>query len=87
MNCPKVKSVKPVGKRILMVTFDNHQVRRYDISPLLAREMFAPLKNPALFRAARVDPGGYAVVWNDRIDISEHELWTHGQAVSGSASG
>lgn len=86
MNYPKVKAVKPVGKRILMVTFDNHQVRRYDISPLLEREMFAPLRNPALFKTARVEPGGYAVVWNDRIDISEHELWTHGQPVLDDAS-
>ena len=43
--------------------------------------MFAPLKNMAFFRAMKVEPGGYAVSWNDEIDISEHELWSRGQPV------
>ncbi|CDH46826.1 MAG: DUF2442 domain-containing protein [Candidatus Competibacteraceae bacterium] len=40
--------------------------------------MFADLKNSAFFKNVRVDQGGYAVYWNDEIDISEYELWTHG---------
>ncbi len=43
--------------------------------------MFAPLKNPALFQSVKVKRGGYAVVWNREIDISEYELWSHGQTV------
>ncbi|MFO7883430.1 MAG: DUF2442 domain-containing protein [Desulfobacteraceae bacterium] len=37
------------------------------------------LKNPALFKAVQVEPGGFAVAWNNEIDISEYELWKHGQ--------
>jgi hypothetical protein len=81
MSPPKIKSVHVVNDHTLLVEFDNQQKRRYDVAPLFVREMFAPLKNPLLFRAVRVDQGGYAVVWNSDIDISEHELWRHGQAV------
>jgi hypothetical protein len=30
-----------------------------------------------LFKAVKVEKGGYAVAWNSEIDISEYELWTH----------
>ena len=29
-----------------------------------------------------VELGGYAVVWNKDIDISEYELWSNGHAIS-----
>jgi len=64
----------------LLVEFDNQQKRKYDVMPLLSKEMFAPLANLALFQSVRVDDGGYAVVWNEDIDISEYELWVHGQS-------
>ena len=82
MHHPKVQAVQAVDGHVLVVTFDNNQRRRYNVAPLLEREMFAPLRNLALFKAARVESGGYAVVWSDAIDISEHELWTHGQPVA-----
>lgn len=81
MKCPRIRSVEVIGDHILIAAFDNGQKRRYDISPLLEEEAFMPLKNPAFFRAAKVERGGYAVVWSDSIDLSEHELWTRGQAV------
>nr|VFK78587.1 MAG: hypothetical protein BECKSD772D_GA0070982_101832 [Candidatus Kentron sp. SD] len=43
--------------------------------------MFTPLRNTALFKAVRVEQGGYAISRNDVIDISEYELWNHGQSI------
>ncbi|QXP83277.1 DUF2442 domain-containing protein [Methylococcus sp. Mc7] len=63
------------------VEFYNQQKRKYDVTPLLSKEMFSPLTNLALFSSVRVDEGGYAVVWNGDIDISEYELWIHGQPI------
>ena len=63
----------------LLVRFDNGQERKYDVAPLLTRKMFAPLKNLALFRSVEVEQGGYAITWNNDIDISEYELWRNGQ--------
>jgi len=62
----------------LLVEFDNQQKRQYDVTPLFSKEMFSPLKNAALFKSVKVDAGGYAVFWNEDIDISEYELWQHG---------
>lgn len=79
MQCPKIKAVATIDDHTLLVEFDNCQKRQYDVTPLLKRELFAPLRNPALFKSAHVDNGGYAVVWNRDIDISEYEIWRNGQ--------
>jgi hypothetical protein len=81
MTYPRIQSAKAVDDHTLVIEFNNNQKRRYDITPLLEREMFAPLKNRALFKAVQVEQGGYAIVWNSNIDISEYELWSHGQAI------
>ena len=76
---PKIKSVEPIDDHTLLVEFDNAQKRRYDVTPLLNRELFAPLSNPALFQSVHVEQGGYAVAWNGDIDLSEFEIWSNGQ--------
>ena len=81
MKYPKIKSVVTENNHILIVKFDNNQTKKYDITPLLKKEMFASLNNPGIFNSVHVEQGGYAVVWNNDIDISEYELWKHGQAM------
>ena len=78
MQYPRIQSVKAVDDHILIVEFKDHQKRQYDITSLLDKDMFSPLKNPAFFKNVQVEKGGYAVYWNDEIDISEYELWIHG---------
>ncbi|MCT7987488.1 DUF2442 domain-containing protein [Laspinema olomoucense] len=78
MSIFRIVSAKAIGDRILLVKFTNQEVRKYDISPLLEKPMFVPLSNPGFFKNFRVDLGGYGLVWNDEIDISEYELWQNG---------
>lgn len=82
MSYPKVTAVSAVDDHTLVVEFDNSQKKKYDARPLLEKKMFLPLKDPKLFKAVQVEQGGYAVVWNSDIDISGHELLSHGQAVT-----
>jgi len=64
MSYPKISSVKVLDDHTLLVEFDNQQQKQYEITPLLDKEMFRPLKNPVLFRSVQVEQHGYAVVWN-----------------------
>ena len=82
MPIPRVLPVIPIGDYTLLVEFNNREKRKYDITQLLEKDMFAPLKNPAFSKAVQVEKGGYAVYWNSEIDISEYELWRHGQLLS-----
>ncbi|XGB42574.1 MAG: DUF2442 domain-containing protein [Nodosilinea sp. LVE1205-7] len=58
-----------------MIEFTNQEVKVYDIRHLLENPTFAPLRQPLFFRTFQVEPGGYGIVWNDDIDLSEYELW------------
>lgn len=78
MHSPLVVSAHALDDHRLMVEFSNRVRKTYDVRPLLEKEMFAPLKQIALFKSVSVEPGGYAVAWGTEIDISEHELWQHG---------
>jgi hypothetical protein len=78
MNIFRIVSAKAIGDRLLLIKFTNQEVRKYDITHLLEKPMFAPLSNPGFFKNFKVDLGGYGLVWNDEIDISEYELWQNG---------
>jgi hypothetical protein len=54
-------------------------IKMYFCTPLLHLEMFHLLNNEAFFRSVKVDMGGYGIVWNDDIDLSEYELWVNGE--------
>ncbi|MFP4460002.1 MAG: DUF2442 domain-containing protein [Candidatus Zixiibacteriota bacterium] len=78
MKPPKIKSIKILPNYRLIILFSNSDKRLYDVKKLFDIEIFQPLKNPALFKNAQIEKGGYAVSWNKEIDISEYELWKNG---------
>lgn len=79
---PKITNVKPLPHYHLLVTFQNGIQKKYDCSPLLEDEPFKLLLNEALFTQVEVALGGYGIVWNEEIDLSEAELWLHGIQIS-----
>jgi hypothetical protein len=83
---PRVRRVTACGRASLAVEFDNGAEKVYDCTGLLARPEFELLRTPAFFRAVRVDPGGYGISWNDRMDLSADELWANGTLVRGGAA-
>jgi hypothetical protein len=82
MKPARIVSAQAIDDCTLIIKFTNDEIRKYDISQLLRNPMFAPLSNPGFFRNFRVESGGYGLVWNDDIDISEYELWQNGIRVS-----
>ena len=78
MKYPSIKSAKAVNEHIILVEFSNSERKTYDVTPLLSKNIFEPLRNPIFFKNFKVDTGGYGIVWNEDIDISEYELWIHG---------
>jgi len=81
MKYPRIYSVKTIDNHTLLVEFDNCEKRKYDMTPLLENEIFSPLKNPAFLKNIQVEQAGYAVFWNEDIDISEYELWVNGKSI------
>jgi len=75
-----VRDVKPQSDFTLYVTFDNGAVKIYDMKPKLIHQVYAPLRNIALFMNAHAD--GWTVAWDDDIDIAPEELYLNGMEVN-----
>ena len=82
MKPARIVSAQAIDDHNLIIKFTNNELKKYDISKLLDKPMFSPLKNPAFFRNFIIDSGGYALVWNEDIDISEYELWQNGISIT-----
>ena len=78
---PKIKSVKVFKDAKLKIIFEGNIKRIYDCYTIMQEEPFNRLKDKALFKNVRVDSGGYGISWSDGIDLSESELWTHGEDI------
>jgi hypothetical protein len=78
---PRILTVEPLPGHRLLVGFDNGVSKIYNCSPLLEKEAFRLLREEAFFRAVHPDPHGYAVVWDDKMDLAEAEIWVHGETV------
>jgi len=77
----KIKSVRALQNYILEITFENSEIKYYDVKPLFKKWIvFEKLKNmQGLFQQVKVDAGGYGVSWNDEIDLSCNELYINGK--------
>ncbi len=76
---PKIESVYALPNYNLLVVFSDGVVKVYDCTPLLKEEVFQPLATEDLFAQVQVGPGGYGIVWNEALDLSESELWLNGK--------
>ena len=83
---PTVRSVRPLPDMKLQVSFSTGEVRIYDCGPLLSQPPFRALEDERLFSQVHPAPHGYAVIWNDEIDLAESELWIHGAPIEPDAA-
>lgn len=81
MKYPKILKARAVDDFTLVVEFANQESKKYDIHQLLNIPMFSPLRQPVFFKNFEIAAGGYEIVWNEEIDISEYELWKNGAAL------
>jgi hypothetical protein len=62
MRCYKVKRVFPKDHQILLIEFDNAQIKAYNARLLLQRGSFSLFQDSAAFYGAvKLGSGGYAV--------------------------
>jgi len=58
MKHPKVQSAMAVDDHILVIEFDNKQKKKYDITPLLEKEMFFSPEKSCLVQICKGRSGG-----------------------------
>ena len=69
----EVTSVTTAENFHLLMTFNTHERRCFDMRPYLSYPVFRRLENPGFFAMARVDYG--TVTWPGEIDIAPETLY------------
>jgi hypothetical protein len=58
MNALQIQSIKPLEGKRIWVKFKNGVEKIYGCTQILHIDVFQNLNNEALFKTAKVDPGG-----------------------------
>jgi len=70
----KVESFEIVAPYTLDVTFDDGLTRRIDFEPVLAGELFGPLRDRSQFDLVGIDPEVGTLVWPNGADFDPATL-------------
>lgn len=75
----KIRSVTILDNLNLLIIFCEGVTKTYDCHKLIKlNKAFEKLMNPNIFKKAKVDIGGYGIVWDKTMDISCNELFCNG---------
>lgn len=85
----RVTSFEVLRPFALRVAFDDGTEQTIDFLPVLAGELFGPLRDPKLFEKVRVDPEVQTLVWPNGADFDPatlHDWPEHARAMASMAS-
>lgn len=74
---PRVVDVKPEKDFSLLVTFNNGEMKRFDVKPYLNIGVFRDLKDESLFNSVKPFLG--SIQWANGLDLCPDTLYTEGQ--------
>lgn len=72
---PKAIEVKPIENYMLQITFDNGEIKIFDVKPYLNLIQFKDLKNKDIFNSVKV--AGLSIEWSNGADICPDELYNN----------
>jgi hypothetical protein len=70
---PRVKEVKPDSDYTIVITFDNNEVKRFDVKPYLSIGIFKQLQNISEFNTVKPFLG--SIQWNGGQDFCPDMLY------------
>lgn len=75
---PQVKSIVPQSDYKLLLTFDNDELRLFDMKPYISRStFFKQLEDEQYFNSVRVSLG--SIQWANGQDLSPDTLYLKGE--------
>lgn len=78
----KITSLATLPDYVLLVGFSGGEYKQFDLKPLINK--YPPFKSltevEGLYGQAKIDAGGYGIVWNDDLDISADGIYEKGHA-------
>ena len=78
---PQVISVEPQQDYKVLLTFDNKEVREFDMKPYINRSsFFKQLEDKEYFKTVRVSLG--SIQWKNGQDLSPYTLYSKSKLIS-----
>jgi hypothetical protein len=68
-----VETVKPINNYNLILTFDNGEIRQFDMKPYLNKGIFQELKDISKFNSVRVSFD--TIEWDNEADLDPEILY------------
>ena len=65
----RVQSVESLGGYLLKLRFDDATEQAIDFEPVLAGDLYGPLRDLALFNQVRIDPEVHTLIWPNGADF------------------
>lgn len=65
----RVTAIDLMGGYKLRISFDDDSIREVDLEPILAGEIYRPLRDPAVFASVEIDPEVHTLVWPNGADF------------------
>lgn len=72
---PRLLSVEPIADYRLLLTYENNEVKVFDVKPYISGEWYGMLRDKAYFNSVRLIGGGVGIEWSEGQDIAPHELY------------
>lgn len=70
----RVESFEILSPYTLRIRFDDHSTQTIDFLPVLAGELYGPLRDLALFNQVQIDPEVNTLVWPNGADFDPATL-------------
>jgi hypothetical protein len=70
----RVVSFEIIGPYMIRVQFDDQTEQFIDFEPILAGELYRPLRDLSLFNKVRIDPEVHTLVWPNGADFDPATL-------------
>ena len=76
---PRAIAVTPLENYRLLLTFDNHERKIFDVNPYIHGNWYGELQNPDIFKSVRI--AGLSVEWPNGQDICPDCLYNDSVSV------
>ena len=70
----RVRSFERLAAYTLRIKFDDGIERTIDFRPILAGELYGPLRDPMVFKQVQIDPEVHTLVWPTGADFDPATL-------------
>ena len=78
MLYPKIMSVEPLDEYKIKLSYENGEIKIFDVLPYMSGTWYEELYNNRYFKSVHLISGGKGIEWEHGQDIAPHELYDMG---------